>query len=362
MSYQILKNFVRESFRPRSITFMVIIVLVGSLVALEWAVGLSQFSSLYTRTSEHKAESRNVTREARDLMVNRWGNCTTNPSDSMTEKLLTSYDSNVTIGLSQWPTWIKDLCPEVIDHFSKYPYFTRFLDKIPTMTTLYAAHSACSMRIADQVAAAADTEIYIWAGSHLGAVVHGGPIPWDDDVDMIFSYDRKKAFLTQCRRMEKFHPDAKLKCTVGFNAIKLSVITSDSYDTTNTWKSPFVDIFLIKTDDEKLYEVTPEGRKTQSFPLKDFLPTRPFYFAGIELLGPQPTISLKRYNINKCVVGSWNHRLEEGSPHGVTEVDCCILAQHLPFLYSSNDGESFVFDGSSVEVLPPMNARNITGN
>ena len=348
-----IKNLLRQCIKPHSVMLWAVFVLVGSLVALEWTVGLSRFSSLYLRAPENMAASRNLTEEARHLMVNRWGNCASKTTDSMTDKLMASYDRNTTI---QWPTWIKELCPGVIDHFSKYTYFARFLN-VPTMTTLFAAHSVCSMHIANQVAAAADIDIYIWAGSHLGALAHGGPIPWDDDTDMVFSYDRKDAFLKQCQRMEKFHPDAKLKCTVGFNAIKLSVLTSDSYETTKSWKSPFVDIFLTKVDDENLYEVTSKGKKTRSFPLKDCFPVQPFYFAGLKLMGPPPMMSLNRYGTYTCTLGSWNHRLEEASPPGVTEVDCCIMSQHFPFLYTSTGNKSLLFDGATVEVLPSFNAH-----
>jgi hypothetical protein len=52
------------------------------------------------------------------------------------------------------------------------------------MTSLYAAHSVCSVYLANKIALSIDAPIYLHAGSHLGAILHGGPIPWDDDVDM----------------------------------------------------------------------------------------------------------------------------------------------------------------------------------
>ena len=30
----------------------------------------------------------------------------------------------------------------------------------------------------------ADIDVLIYAGGQLGSLLHGGPIPWDDDVDV----------------------------------------------------------------------------------------------------------------------------------------------------------------------------------
>lgn len=42
---------------------------------------------------------------------------------------------------------------------------------------------------------------FMYAGSHLGAVTHGGPIPWDDDFDVLFDYHKKDELVEELRKI-----------------------------------------------------------------------------------------------------------------------------------------------------------------
>ncbi|KAI9136015.1 hypothetical protein BKA69DRAFT_1179247 [Paraphysoderma sedebokerense] len=246
------------------------------------------------------------------------------------------------------PLWIQNLCPEVAVHFSRFPYFAKFT-KMPVMTTSYAAHSVCAVKVAGAIAAAANANIYLHAGSHLGAILHGGPIPWDDDVDMFLPYTKKDEFLSRCSQLSDLHPHVSLECIVAFNAIKFSIVSADSAVTNQRWKSPFVDIFLFQVNKGSIQEVDPNGSSLgQSYRLQDYFPTRPFYFGGVYMIGPSEAISLQRYNASLCKAGRFNHRLELfASYNGSYLVDCCHLSNRFPFVYD----HSFVFDGKTTHAL-----------
>ena len=226
-----------------------------------------------------------------------------------------------------FPSWIQTLCPEVAAHFGKFPYFQQVINDLPTMTTLSAAHLVCSMSLARQIASSIGAPLYLYAGSHLGAIVHGGPIPWDDDGDLLLPHGKKNSFLEACNRLNDtlpmIYPDIlEIKChDKALLATKLVIVTADSVMTAKDWEWPFVDIFSYVinqngTEDSKskgkIQEVCTEGLpRTQRYLVSTFFPTEPYYFGGLHLLGPSQTIARKRYRAKKCVLGSYVHRLEQ---------------------------------------------------
>lgn len=72
------------------------------------------------------------------------------------------------------PQWLQDICPEVVEHYDKFPSFQRLPHPAaPFMTTEFAAQSVCTLKVARLMAASVGTKLYIHAGSHLGALLHG---------------------------------------------------------------------------------------------------------------------------------------------------------------------------------------------
>ena len=46
------------------------------------------------------------------------------------------------------PPWMKSFCPEVLQHFETFPYFTTYSElRIPYSTTPFAAKGACLLKI-----------------------------------------------------------------------------------------------------------------------------------------------------------------------------------------------------------------------
>jgi hypothetical protein len=269
-------------------------------------------------------------------------------------------------GADEAPEWLKVMCPEVVDHFNRFPSFkeTSVLTKTrhPLHFTNNAAQSVCTMKVVKLLAASIEARIYLHAGSHLGAIIHGQPIPWDDDVDMWMPSEKKKAFVDACNSFgDKIpiltHPvRVELHCFVGYNAIKVWLQPEGMEKLTAKWAdyySPFVDLFLFKIKSGTMLEVSPKGEQQAkvAFDITDYFPTQPFYFGGVHFFGPQTQISEKRYTVQNCIMSGYSHRFELRGL-GKRCLDCQKLHKRFPFVY---DGTYIKVDGQAYEqeVYPP---------
>lgn len=272
------------------------------------------------------------------------------------------------------PKWLQTMCPEVVAHFNRFPAFNQNLEfnhtSISTQTTDYAAQAVCTMKVVNTFAASNNSRVYLHAGSHLGAVIHGQPIPWDDDVDMIMDFDKKAAFLDTCEANKDIHSGVQIHCLEVNNAVKVWLQPEGMIKHTKRrykhW-SPFVDLFFFKIAKDHIHEVTLRGKlKNLSFRLVDYFPTQVYYFAGIHLIGPLPQISQNRYKVQNCVMGSYVHRMEtQGIP--ATCIDCMKLAQVFPFIYhhdyittGTGDVEQKIFPVTA-STISPLTVTTIGG-
>lgn len=247
-----------------------------------------------------------------------------------------------------FPAWIQDVCPEVVQHFTRFPYFSSFHATLPLMTTGYAAHSVCTMKYVDLLAKDLGVSLYLYAGSFFGALVHGGPIPWDDDGDVIIHASHKDAFMAACQK------HTLLSCVWHPTHIKAWIETPESLRLPYPWKSPFIDVFLYREEKGTLLEVKPDGGGTPYlYPPGSFFPARKYYYAGLLLLGPQPSMASSRYNLDLCMAPRWNHRLEKTSPYrGSFTLDCCMLTPFFPFVYRDGTLDNGNLGTASPQVAP----------
>lgn len=241
---------------------------------------------------------------------------------------------------------------------------------VPVSTTRYAAAGACTLKIISKVAAQAGISVpQLHAGSHLGALVHGGPIPWDDDLDVLMPWEARDRLLAGCAAARHtVHPTVSLICTVRPNAMKVFVrprqekakgVTQLTGRTTApylestpahglNYSSPFLDLFLYKRNGTRVMEVQADTgqprRRPMFFPANITTTLQTYYFAGLRVPGPPPALAAARYNLSACVSGMHNHRLEERVPAAgrLLRLDCCALARAgFPFVI----GKSRLFAG-----------------
>ena len=76
-------------------------------------------------------------------------------------------------------SWVNKYCPQVANHFSKAPYFDYYNPKIGgsiALSTIAAESSVCLLHIFGVIANLVNIPWMVFAGTHLGAILHGGPM------------------------------------------------------------------------------------------------------------------------------------------------------------------------------------------
>ena len=257
------------------------------------------------------------------------------------------------------PAWITALCPEVVAHFTAFPYFARPHPTIPVMTTVQAAHLVCTLKIMADVGSRVGTDIMLLAGSLIGALRHGGPVPWDDDADLALPFSAGAAFLERCEALKHaFHPDITVHCQRHSVFIKVYVADTCadndgsacpegpvSQPTSKPWRWPYADIFLYRTTPTHWQESTLSGTaspRDHSFPLESVFPSRPYYFGGLTLRGPRADHADAAHpSWTACRTSQFDHRREAWVSGEVadTHLNCCEAARwRVPFVVRNGTG------------------------
>jgi hypothetical protein len=269
--------------------------------------------------------------------------------------------------------WLSQLCPSVVEHFTTFPLhkhthrhehpFER--DMMPILTSDYAAQLVCTLDIVQTLGVAVGAQVYLYAGSQLAALVHGQPIPWDDDADTLVEHDKLDAFLQLCKEKKRIAPNVTLRChVVPKSLVKIWLEPAGSVKETirqYPWRSPFVDLFTFIADRHSIYEVTPSNKTAltaakKSYALTAFFPTRPYFMGGVYFLGPRETIARGRYSAERCRMGGYSHRTDAagtgGFGTGCFDIDCCRMSKRFPFVY----GGDTIFNGNATRLIFPSRA------
>jgi len=171
---------------------------------------------------------------------------------------------------------------------------------IPIQTTDYAVRTVCTFQVAVATAASINARMYLHAGSHLGALTHGQPIPWDDDVDAFMDHDKKQVFYRLCKGDGLLvYPGVSLRCFVYKNAIKVWLYTDGMDKETGPeipWYSPFLDVFLYK----KRPDTCAKHCKMDQLKIRSKMDRKPSL--------PLPT-TFRRFRITLVAFMFWAHSL-----------------------------------------------------
>ena len=91
----------------------------------------------------------------------------------------------------------------------------------------------------------------------------------------------------------------------------------------------------------------------QRFKRNEFHPTRDFYFGGLTIAGPSEKLAKNRYDLSRCFLAGYNHRMEalfyKGSnPQERLEIDCCnLMDAGLPFV-GVRGGEEVIVENAAL--------------
>jgi len=189
-----------------------------------------------------------------------------------------------------------------------------------------------------RILAAANLPYTITSGTLLGALRHGGLIPWDDDIDLSIPEE----FWS---RMQMLAP--------AFKENGLTIKKHEKDQTLviqGTGKFPFIDVFLWKTEADG--SVRAEGNQPRlhvDMLRQDWFPHRPILFEGLVLSGPARPASFvdKNYPQWRTVAktGVWNHRLDKKRNNDMIGE---MPWEYLKQLAFASDGSTSSTTGTSI--------------
>lgn len=180
---------------------------------------------------------------------------------------------------------------------------------------------------------AANLTYFLMAGALLGSLRHHGPIPWDDDVDVIVKASEEDILLDV---LSKLSPDFKLYAMKPLTRKYWKLYPSQGRLINYEYKTPFIDIFLYLENETHVWTATPQWQDQDIWLRRDVFPLhrRPYG----ELFLPAPCNSsavVKSFaDASMCNSRYWSHVLERGI-HDIIKISCDHLAHIYPFVKSS---------------------------
>jgi len=239
-------------------------------------------------------------------------------------------------------------------HFDTHPLLDFLTDEAMTaadrrlmLSTFYTLVNALDK---------ANITYFMYGGTLIGSVRHHGPIPWDDDLDIIMAYDDRpkaiSAMLALSPDFKLYKPSETQMSLLQWKFYPESAVSRSLLPKPYRW--PFVDIFFFHTNSTHIWDVEPEYQAAGFiWPKSVIFPLRKRPFAGI--LAPAPCNFIEFVATNYpgaemayCATPSFNHRLAIHRlpwQAGII-VPCTHLWNVFPFVFRNR-----TTDGSVVESL-----------
>ena len=162
-----------------------------------------------------------------------------------------------------------------------------------------------------------ENDLAYWAfgGNLIGAFRDKGAVPWDDDADLcILDYDLKKLL-----EMKTHLNKRNIEIVTYRNSKAYKVFFKNGTDIKREFKTPFIDIFVLKKEGENAYMLDIETNKTikkgyfknDYFKFKDLFPIKLYQYEDFQISGPNyPFEYLNRAFKNWQTTGISSHHIE----------------------------------------------------
>ena len=208
-------------------------------------------------------------------------------------------------------------------------YFKPVLDehnKAQMMETLAVFASALQ---------AANVTFMMYGGTLIGAFRHHGPIPWDDDVDMIVNASQKELVRNVLSSLEpkyRTYTDSDGPLQHGqwkFHKTDLPQFLHRPF------KWPYIDVFFFQENETHIWDEVAKYSKAYSFAKSDVFPLVPRLFGPMMLPAPCDTqrILEQNYHITLCRSRQFSHMMELPMfSFSTKDVPCSRIAHVFPFV------------------------------
>lgn len=199
-------------------------------------------------------------------------------------------------------------------------------DKAQMMETLAAFAGALQ---------AANVTFMMYGGTLIGAYRHHGPIPWDDDVDVIVNASQKEIAREVLVGMEpryKLYTDSDgpvQHAQWKFHKTDLPKFLHKPF------KWPYIDIFFFQENDTHIWDEVARYSKAYSFEKRDIFPLIPRVFGAMVLPAPCDTQKIleQNYHITLCRSRQFSHMMELPLfSFSTRDVPCSQIKHVFPFV------------------------------
>ena len=185
-------------------------------------------------------------------------------------------------------------------------------------------------------------------GSLLGTYRHHGPIPWDDDFDVLVNIDQRDNI---SNALETLSPEYVVYKSGNFRDHRWKMYSKEDSKQnykTKKWNWPFLDIFWYKDNGSHIHDIF----KRNDLKIHDFYPLRRRPFGYLNVYAPcnvSAKLKVNKIDWNMCVTSKFNHRKEVWVKEKQISIPCNKLHKYFPFVFRFNT------EGVSIEYLKANN-------